>query len=384
MALGALLVIWGGVLQAAPPMGMYEAEIELADQGRESRNEAMQEALGKVLLKVSGRTEVLEDEALRAEMANARRYVQQYRYRSESSPTGERSESSTGTKLFLHVSFDRGSVDGLLQRLGFTVWSAARPVTLAWLAVDDEKQRQLVGANDRGLVREVVEVMAESRAIPVKLPLLDLTDQSRVRAVDVWGGFTDNIESASARYESEAILIGKLYPVGSMWEAHWTLLYQGGRHEWDYSHRKVSEVIANGVSGTADYLASYFISTSHQRAEQLLFHVSDVTGMAGFRRVKDYLSSLHGVKLVTLTRADANSADFMLNIVGGWDAVLHAIQMGDVLAEATRPAMAISEIVPQSPSGQRESVIQQDTVQDEDGAAGPSSAMTERYYRLLP
>ena len=403
ITLSALLFVWGLPLQAAQLEGLYEAEAEVADQGRSARAEAMSKAMADVLLKVGGNAALLEEQVLKSAMADASRYVQQYRYRSEELPPEERGEDAIEERLLLNVSFDSASIDSLLRRFGFSVWSAARPATLVWLAVEEGSRRVLVGANDQGLVREVLESEAQRRAIPLRLPLLDLTDQSKVRAVDVWGGFTDNIEAASVRYETQATLIGKLYSVGKSWEARWTLLYQGDRHEWVYAASDVSRVIASGVGGSADYLSHYFASSTYLGAEQLALNIDAVNGMAGFRRVNDYLSSLHGVTAVKLRRADATSASFLLEFEGGREAVLQAIHMGDLLVEVEAPievyvAPPVSE-VPVMPSPGSE---MQPAQGSEPAAEGEASSVEygqvaeptpvlpvtppveELYFRLLP
>lgn len=403
MALGALLIFWGGVLQAAPPLGIYEAEVVVTDQGRKTRAEAMAEAMAAVLLKATGRASVLEEEVIQGAMADASRYVQQYRYRSEDAPNNQVATRAE-QRLWLWVSFDHGSIDNLLRRFGFSVWSAARPSILTWLALDEGTGRQLVGANDKGLVREVVEAEAQRRAIPVRLPLLDLSDQSRIRPADVWGGFIDNIESASARYESEAVLIGKLYRVGKEWEARWILLYQGERHEWQYADKDVSKVVASGVGGSAEYLSTFFAATNYLGQDQLALNISAVSSMAGFRRVNDYLLSLHGVKAVKLRRVDADSASFLLEIEGGRETVLHAIHKGDVLVEVAAPPLAPQSLAPerarQGDGGGAAMEVAPTAVEElaaasvaETGgeealaalvAPAPELPIVELYFRLLP
>ncbi len=332
------LFIWGLPAQAAQLNGLYEAEVELADQGLDTRATAMGEAMAAVLLKVSGSAAVLDEPVIKSAMEDAARYVQQFRYRSEAIPAEKREklrggERAAEERLLLWVGFDSASIDSLLRRFGFNVWSAARPGTLVWLAVEEGSRRVLVGANDRGLVRDVLESEAQRRAIPLRLPLLDLTDQSKVRAVDVWGGFVDNIEAASLRYETQAILIGKLYSLGKEWEARWTLRYQGDQYEWLQRARDISTVIASGVGGTSDYLSKRFAASSYLGQDQLALRIEGVANMNDFRRINDYLLSLHGVSVVTLRKTDATSSSFLVEVEGGRETVLQAIAMGDMLVE---------------------------------------------------
>lgn len=347
LSLCGLLLAWGMPSQAAQLVGLYEAEVQVADQGRETRSSGMSEAMAAVLLKVSGSSAVLAEEMMQSAMADATRYVQQYRYRSEGILPQDRKPAADGkpgaeSRLWLWVGFDSASIDNLLRRFGFSVWSAARPATLVWLGVEEGKHRVLVGANDQGLVREVLDAEAQRRAIPLRLPLLDLADQSRVRPVDIWGGFVDHIEEASQRYEPQAVLIGKLYPVSDGWEARWILRYKGQQYEWQLRASEVTAVIASGVGSTSDYLSQRFSESSYLGVNELVLRVEGVAGMGDFRRVNDYLLSLHGVAAVTLRRVEATASSFLLKIEGGREAVLQAINLGAVLVKVATP-------VPQSP-----------------------------------
>ena len=330
------LFLWAASLPAAQVSGLYEAEVEVADQGTEVRGSAMRDAMAAVLIKVSGSTSVPQEEVLQEAMADAARYVRQYRYRNDTTA------ASTGqNRLLLWVSFDSNSIDTLLRRFGFSVWGGARPDTLIWLAVEDGSRRVLVGANDQGLVRELLDAESQRRAIPIRLPLLDLKDQSRVRAVDVWGGFVDNIETASQRYEAPAVLIGKLYRMGKGWTGRWILRYQGEQHEWREEGTQVNQVIASGIDGTSDRLAQYYAASNHLGIEQLVLRIEGVASMNDFRRVSDYLHSLHGVQTVTLRRIDANSSSFLLVTEGNLASVLQVIAMGDTLMEVKQPVSAV-------------------------------------------
>ncbi|MCW8918645.1 MAG: DUF2066 domain-containing protein [Gammaproteobacteria bacterium] len=397
LSLCGLLWSWGLPLQAAQVAGLYEAEVSVPDQGPTARAAGMAEAMAAVLLKVSGSSAVVGAEVIEGAMANAARYVQQYRYRSEEIPPAERKaadgEVVPQSRLWLWVGFDSASIDNLLRRHGYTVWSAARPATLMWLAVEEGAQRVLVGANDQGLVREVLDAEARRRALPLRLPLLDLTDQAKVRTADVWGGFTDNIEVASQRYEPQALLIGKFYPVGVGWEARWRLRYRGEWHEWRQQAADVKLAIASGVGGATDYLSQRFAESSSLGGDELLLRIEGVTGMSDFRRAHDYLLSLHGVAAVILRRVDATASSFRLQIEGGREAVLQAISMGDLLLRIEpTPEPLPAPVVGVSPP-EVWSLLQAPQLLGQDGPAGgvaplpqqpPVVVPQELLYRLLP
>lgn len=334
-------------LRAVEYHGLYHAEVEVDDQGAEARAAGMQQAMADVLLKVSGTGRVLEDETLMDAMGSASRYVQQYRYRSEAIPPEEQQPDEAGKvaeeRLLLSARFDQRSIDELLRQHGYTVWGDARPTTLIWLGVEQNGNRVLVGANDSGLVRELIDEEAKRRALPVKLPLLDLTDQSKVRAVDIWGDFLDNIEQASQRYAPQAILIGRLYPItASKWEVRWTLEHRGSVQRWQQQSSEIPELISGGIGHTAELLVQSFTQSYASGSGTIMLQVEGIDGLRQYRRVLDYLSGVHGVSSVIADRITPHSVRYRLQAEGGSDAVLQTIALGDVLEKAEPP-------VPQEP-----------------------------------
>ena len=86
-----LVLLLGSIsaLQAAPVTGLYQAEVPAAGRAAEQRNQAIRDAFGRVLVKVTGNRNIAAREELREGVANAARYVQQYSYRGgDASQTG--------------------------------------------------------------------------------------------------------------------------------------------------------------------------------------------------------------------------------------------------------------------------------------------------------
>lgn len=357
IVISLILLFFSTSLQAVESQGLYRAEVEVPDQGAEARGAGMQQAMGEVLLKVSGTGQVLLDEALVEATASAARYAQQYRYRSEAIPEEERKPDEEGRvaeeRLLLAVRFDRQSVDELLRSHGYTVWGAARPSTLIWLGVEQGNSRVLVGANDSGLVRALVDQEAKRRALPVKLPLLDLTDQSQVRPVDIWGDFLDTIEQASVRYSPQAILVGRLYPAGSQqWEVRWTLIHQGEVSRWRQQSEDIAMLIAGGIGQTSEQLVQSFTRSFVAGSGNMMLEVVGVESLRHYRRVKDYLSGVHGVNSVIADTVNPHQVRFNLQTEGGREAVLQTIALGDVLERLPNPE-PVEVVVPQPPLPQQ-------------------------------
>jgi len=333
-----LTLLLASPLSVAEGLGLYQDVVEVPDQSEAARATGMQQAMANVLLKVSGTFRTQEDELLVAAMGGASRFVQQYRYRSEAIPEEQQKPDESGNiakeRLLLSVHFDQNSIDELLRQHGYTIWGDTRPATLIWLGVEQGGRRVLVGANDSGLVREMIDKEAARRALPVKLPLLDLTDRSAVRIADIWGEFIGAIQQASQRYHPQAVLVGRIYPaLGGVWEVNWTLSYQGEMFHWTLQSAEVSELIANGIGNTAEQLVQRFAESFVSGKEVIQLEIDGVRGLKDYGRVMDYLAGLPGVKEVTTNKMTPTSLSINIRTEGGSQAALQTIVLGDVLEE---------------------------------------------------
>ncbi len=343
------LGLGAGALHAAEVGALYEAEVTVSDRSAESRRLAMAQALEQVLVKVSGQSNpglLLGAERLEQ---SAPRYVLQYRYRNiqpqpleEGQPVaGEGSEAADVPldTLALWVKFDEKGVEGLLRENDLPVWGSARPMTLVWLAVERHGRRYLVGTHDQGPTPAALQEAAAERALPLSLPLLDLEDQERVQVVDVGGGFEDTLLSASKRYPAQAVLIGRLeaqHP--SEYRARWDL-HEGDKvWRWQSSEFSFDALVASGVYGAAERLSMRFVEGFQSGGGPVALEVSGLYDLIAYRKAVDYLSSLHGVKRVRVSRVGGESVSFLLDVDGSSDNVVQTIALGDTLVpESAEP-----------------------------------------------
>lgn len=337
-----LLLLLPGVVLAQTPE-LYQAEVEVSNQTDAMRNEGMAEAMRKVLLMVSGSRQVLEDEAMAGRLQQASRYVQRYQYRSEVIPPESQRLDDAGqllsSRLLMQVQFEPQGINNLLREHGHPVWGKVRPVTLIWMAVEEGGRRMLVGANDNGMVRQLIEDSARARALPVHLPLLDLEDQSRVQIADIWGNFHDDILQASARYNAQAVLIGRLYPLSrQQWEVRWTLLQDGEQQDWTLRSEEVATLVTSGVDQSTELLASRYAKYAQDSEGELYLHVEGVGDLRAYRQLVDHLSRTSGVRGLTLDSLNGDSIGLRLVVEGGREAMMRTIALGGVLESTAETA----------------------------------------------
>jgi len=309
---------------------LYEAEVAVADQGTEAREAALPKALAEVLVKVTGYGGVADDSVVADMLANAGRYVQQYRYRHLPAP---RTEMLPQERLFLWVQFDAAGVNRALRERGQPVWGSFRPLVLLWLAVESEEGRHLLGSSDAGPLREAVDVASRRRALPLRLPLLDLAEQAQVRVADVWGGFHEPLLEVSERYQPQAVLIGRLYRDGDRrWVGRWMLHFGEDLVRWEAEGESRAEAIRSGVDGAADALALHFAQIAVEGAEERLrLRISGVKAFADYNRLLGHLRAQGGVMQVIPERVDGEKVVVRLVLNVAAASVERSLNLGGVL-----------------------------------------------------
>ncbi|MGB5726942.1 MAG: DUF2066 domain-containing protein, partial [Thiogranum sp.] len=203
---------------------LFQVEVTAGGRDARSRDAALGEALGQVLVRITGSTESLSKSTLKPLFKNPSRFAQQYRFREIPAETPGQAEH-----LRLWVQFDGVALAREVREAGLPYWGSERPDVLLWLAIDDRGRRYLVSDNSGGSVARSLSQSAYRRGLPLTLPLMDLEDQRAVQFTDVWGGFVGALESASQRYRPQVILVGKLGRSGASggWRGSWDLLGAG-------------------------------------------------------------------------------------------------------------------------------------------------------------
>lgn len=354
------------------------AAVEVADQSEQTRKAATRKALAQVLVKVTGDRQVDQLAVAEDILARSERYLEQFGYFKEiveaepeqeavqdevpeylAAPETEEEPKEPEERLMLRVRFDERAVNQALRSAGLPIWSAERPLTVVWVAVDDGESRRILFANEaprsvgpEGLDEKQLSIdidalleTAEDRGMPLRLP----EDAGRVSSTDIWEGFNDTLVAASGRYRADYVLIGRIYsdPVG--WDSDWTLMrgeeWQGS---WDLQAEATETLMATAIHDTADALASRFAVSSQPGVASLVtVHVLGVNSVADYAKVQDYLESLTLVTSVTPETIAEDRASFQVEIQGEPELLKRSVGFGNRLEVADT----------QAPAGPKDSVL---------------------------
>ncbi len=329
---GLFLCLWGlavaPVSRADDIPGLYETEITVSTQDAGERKAALTAAMRQVLLRVSGRGIVLTITAIEEALTQPTRYVQRYRYRNRAGADGAQEKR-------LWVRFDEKAINKLLRDNRMPVWGRTRPAVLVWMVVDDRESRILLGKDISHPARAFLEEQARLRGIPLRWPMLDLIDRGNITASDVWGSFEDSILKASRRYQTEAVLVGRVYKrYDGSWSVRWTLYDHGHREDWNARAESLVEALIPGVDHTAGILAQRFarVETGEQ-GQSLLVQVEGINSLPAYNRVLKYLSGLSLVSNVQPQAVLPDRVIFRLDSRSGRLALAQAIALGHTLVE---------------------------------------------------
>ena len=320
--------------QAARVDDLFRVEVAAAGRDPGSRDAALGQALGQVLVRVTGSADSLSNPALKPLFKNPSRFAQQFRFSEIPAEKPGQSE-----QLRLWVQFDGVALAREVREAGLPYWGSERPDVLLWLAIDDRGRRYLVSDDSGGDVARSLSQAAYHRGLPLTLPLMDLEDQRAVQFTDVWGGFVGSLEAASQRYRPQVILVGKLGHSGtsSGWRGSWNLLGAGGQQSWTSHAANLEAAVDQGIGEASEWLAlQYAVVATDEAVRSLL--VEGVEGLEDYARVSKYLASLTPVEQVQVARVNGQEVEFSLNINSEERNLLQVITLGRVLQAIEDPS----------------------------------------------
>lgn len=303
---------------------LYTAEVPFDRGADDPRNDAYELALAEVLLRVSGSELGANTDAIAELFPNPASYVMQFR---------------PGSSESLWVSFDGRAIEQTLRNAGQTVWGADRPLTLVWLAVDwGQGSREIIAADDpertegqsRSIdrnkqLRERVLEIAEQRGLPLVFPLLDTIDLQSVTFSDIWGGFDERIVDASARYDANSILIGRIRPSSSRRE-NWSYYFSGEERSWNGPPEAV-------IGQVADLLAAEFAVGGNAPVESVALSISGVVSVEAYGSLQNLLAGVSLIESFVITEVVGDHISYRVDVRGGAARLSRALRFNGLIEQ---------------------------------------------------
>jgi len=330
-----LFVFFSLNVEAIEVKDLYRYEILVNDKTRTSRLAASKDALGKVLLKVSGQKIDLTSNAIRKAKRNIPSYMLKYEY-----------FDGDNDQQFLIVQFEASKVNKLLELEELPIWGNRRPLVALWLATEDELRRELVTQDSYPQLEQLLKDKASRRGLPIVIPLLDLEDRELVSVTDVWANFADPIILASQKYNSERIVTARLYQdsQNQLWKLDWRF-----SDEVQFTLNELvgdkQQIVGKMIDDVSDKLAIQYAVESLSLNESGLFDIT-ITGLNDFSNVelaKRQLLSFSVVESVLLKVVKENKFHMQLRLSGSALDLANALKLDKSFIRLFDPLASVKE-----------------------------------------
>lgn len=283
---------------------------------------AQSQALGDVLVKVTGKRDILTQPDVVKALAAPADYVQQYSYQ------------DIGSVKFLKADFNVAKVNALVGQSKFALLGPVRPQVAIWLVVGEGERRILPDQSGDGW-SEALRAQTQAMGLPVSLPLMDLDDNMAVNATDVWGRFADPVLQASQRYGAEMVVLGKLSPEGEAWSIDWGLYgtkpgAQAGELT-ELTKGSGSGTQAEVAKGFADALAGWLVQQYGTRlsgvASSQTLVVEGLSDIDGMIQIQKLLQEMASVTKVAIGKLEGDKVTFNLSLQGDKAELVRGLQL---------------------------------------------------------
>ncbi len=314
--LGLILCVFTIIGQSAERDYLYTGIVAIDSQEPSARDAAMQQALIQVFNKLTGSNKPTAVPTT----AQASQWAQQFRYQDHS----------------IEVQFDQKSVDDFLKRNNVKVWTGERPLTLVWMAVEENGTQAIVGEYELSMIhwQQLFITDSKMRGIPVLFPLLDLTDQQQVALNDVWYHVGSALKPAAARYRAENTLSGRIFQnlQTLQWSADWLLILPNEQVGWQNEGATPAELIKASV----DRFANEVVNRSEKNAStaeagSIELTIDNVNNGQKYMHLLSYLQSLTVIDTMTPIKLTATSVIMQLKLSGSVEQLQQQIAAGQLL-----------------------------------------------------
>ncbi|MDN3220774.1 DUF2066 domain-containing protein [Pseudomonas nunensis] len=317
--------------------GLYQVRQPVSSQSPEVRDQATQEALDTLVLRLTGDPKAAQNPGLAAIRKDPQQIISQYGF-------------DAGPPEVLKVDFDPATTEQALRRAGLSLWGANRPSILGWWLNDSAEGSSLVG--DGQATAAPLRRAAQHRGLPLRLPLADLSEQLVATAPNLEGTDAAPLRGASERYNADALLAVHAREEGGQWQAKWHL-WLGDQKEAGTVQGADQAAVADAVMlAVAQRMAPRFVVKAGASSEQLL----EVQGMnleryAALGRLLDpfggRLVSVDGDRIVYRVNGSAEQLRSQLSL-----AKLQEVPVGDAPAPVApvQPAEGSAPVVTPAPA----------------------------------
>jgi hypothetical protein len=315
---------------------LYDVDILVADESTEARNQAFNQGLDEIFIRISGDSIVMDS----LKRPTASRYVKQFSYEPVAELESDADSEEEPLTHILKLQYSGHAMEKYLLENGFPVWGRYRPDVVVWVVVRDGKNEYVLKNNDRSLVKTAIDKDLTRRGIPVSWPSYDAKDKKILSVADIRGGFKGPVIDASTRYSKGPALTGSIIWNGKQWQSSWGLMANQEDRHWSVDAADYNHLIENAIDQAGDLLGSIY-AIHHNAGDQqfitIQVEVQSVSSIEKYRYIENYLANLNIVEHSRPLKIDAHTAAFEVTLSSTEDDFLNMIKSDAAFSEIKIP-----------------------------------------------
>jgi len=222
----------------------------------------------------------------------------------------------------------------MLNDAGLPIWGRERPATLVLLNIEaPDGSSGWIDANVSAPEREVLARTAKQRGVPLVWPQMDAQDRIQASAVSGNSSATALLQAA-ARYNANAVLLGKVRRDSGGASVQWTVVTNEGGAESQGS-------LEDGIHLAADTFARIY-AASGSTLGSVALTVSGIGNLSDYATTLNYLENMTVVRSVALEQVAGDTLHFRLAVRGDAAQLKRALALDNKLVPSTSSGDPVS------------------------------------------
>ena len=304
---------------------LYVAEVTTVSQSDAQRRRDAGTGLLDVLVRVSGRVDIVEHPLVTAALRTPENYYTEFSYQTIESG-GSDAELSAPTPQKMQIRFEPSLISDLLRLAGLPVWGSNRPSVLFWVARGSGAERAVLGEGSSGVFAQSVRD-GPNREECQSISLFGILRTPRESQSRKFGdGSLIEIEAASERYSPDKLLVVRVEKrYAGQWHVDWSYGDQGEWRVGTLLKASETEAAIALVDEITALLSAQYAGTSARSALRL--NVEGISGVAALAEVESYLQRLSSVLDVRLRRVKGDLLTFDVRSEGDLEQLIDLIAL---------------------------------------------------------
>jgi len=301
---------------------LYLVKLEVKGQGNTERWRATLSGFKEVLIRKSGSNRILRSGAVQKAYPKVTNYLQRVEYSSHKNDSNE-------SVYLISLYYEPRLINNIIQQSQMPLWGSNRPVTLLWLAIEENFERRIIHESYQvNPIEMQIQKDSIRRGVPIILPLMDLEDELKISMSDIWGRFPSPISEASLRYSADSVLFGRIQLQGEQWNGKFGYLNQGSESSFELVEATPELIISKMMDNIAELLCEkYCVVEEVGLKNEILMDVSDINSFTEFKQLESYLKGLSSISKVELVSVVEHRTLFKLTLLGQLESVLEGISL---------------------------------------------------------